>query len=181
MGDELWRVSAQSPYYEVSTLGRVRRALPGNGTKPGRILSNTPMNTGYVIIRLCERKRYQKQLVHLMVLSTFIGSRPPKHECNHKNGIKHDNRLNNLEWVTRSENHRHAFRIGLSVAKHGVNHSMAKLTLLQARKIKYAKSGIRALARKFQITYAMAKRIRNGKNWRELDNDRACRLGTEKQ
>lgn len=50
--------------------------------------------------------------VHRLVLITFIGDRPGM-EVNHKNGVKTDNRLENLEWVTRSENRAHAWSIGL--------------------------------------------------------------------
>ena len=51
--------------------------------------------------------------VHELILLTFVGPRPPGFECNHDNGIKADNRLANLAWVTPSENQAHAWKTGL--------------------------------------------------------------------
>jgi hypothetical protein len=49
-----------------------------------------------------------------LVADAFLGPKPPKLDVNHKDGNKRNNRIENLEYVTRSENHRHAFRLGLS-------------------------------------------------------------------
>jgi hypothetical protein len=51
-------------------------------------------------------------MVHELVLSTFAGLRPAKHECCHINGIPTDNRLENLRWGTRSDNIRDSVRHG---------------------------------------------------------------------
>ena len=72
-------------------------------------------------------------LVHRLVLEAFIGVRPGR-EGNHKNGVKSDNRLENLEWATRGENQRHAYASGLQGC--GERHGGAKLTEELVREIR---------------------------------------------
>lgn len=62
------------------------------------------------------------QLIHVLVTVAFLGDCPNGKEVNHKNGDKSDNRLTNLEYVTHSENMKHAFASGL------VNRTLRKAT-----------------------------------------------------
>jgi hypothetical protein len=71
----------------------------------GRLLNPACTTAGYPLVTLCNRKRYY---VHALVLEAFVGPRPAGHETNHINGNKADNRLENLEWVSTSENQKHA-------------------------------------------------------------------------
>jgi uncharacterized protein involved in copper resistance len=53
--------------------------------------------------------------VHVLISENFLGPRPTlQHETNHKNGNKLDNRLANLEWITKSENGKHAWKLKLN-------------------------------------------------------------------
>ena len=65
---------------------------------------------GYEQIMLCKNKKTYVKCVHRLVAETFIPNPLNKPEVNHINGIRHDNRVQNLEWVTHSENVLHAFR-----------------------------------------------------------------------
>ena len=62
----------------------------------------------YLIIGLCNNGSVKSLLVHRLVAETFLGKRKKGYEVNHKNLNKTDNRVDNLEWVTRKENMRHA-------------------------------------------------------------------------
>jgi hypothetical protein len=96
---EVWKlVPEYEGKYEVSDQGRVRsfqRYPQGRILRPGR------MPGGHLSVAL---GRGNSQCVHKLVLLTFVGAAPDKHECLHINGIPNDNRLANLRWGTRSEN-----------------------------------------------------------------------------
>lgn len=71
------------------------------------MLKATILTTGYAQIHGAGRK---KLALHRMVAATFLAPDPLRTFVNHKNGIRSDNRVENLEWVTHSENLRHAYR-----------------------------------------------------------------------
>jgi hypothetical protein len=109
---EEWRPIVDVPGYEVSNIGRVKslaRVVPnGQGGKllKDRVLSPWKAN-GYYMVQ-CGRG--VKRLVHRLVAIAFIGEDESRPQVNHKNGIRTDNRVENLEWMTCSENHLHSFR-----------------------------------------------------------------------
>ena len=105
MSKEVWRRVSGFQNYDVSTMGRVLRR--------GKFLSGCAGTGGYATVTLRSRGRRKTAYLHRLVLEAFVGKCPDGHECNHKNGDKLDNRLENLEWVTPKENTNHAIRIGL--------------------------------------------------------------------
>ena len=125
---ELWKPIPGFPNYAASTMGRIKRIipsiLPNGGYAPMNILKPQNHYKGYhevlisnwpVIKRRCAK-------VHRLILLTFIGLPEVGLQVNHKNGIKTDNRLSNLEWVTPASNLRHAYRNGLRIPLSGNNH-----------------------------------------------------------
>ena len=99
----LWVGIPGFPLYEVSTQGHVRNKRTGAVLRP-RIAPN-----GYVHYALYRSGAPFNLMGHRIVAECFIRNQDPKKytQVNHKNGIKSDNRLENLEWVTPSENQRH--------------------------------------------------------------------------
>jgi hypothetical protein len=109
--------------YSVSDMGRVRRDV-GGLKRSGGIIKGTIGGVGYRTVALFALGAKVKKThnVHSLVLETFIGPRPEGHCCNHKDGNKANNLLENLEWVTNSENHKHSFReLGRQPARGSAN------------------------------------------------------------
>lgn len=97
--------------YEVSSIGNVRRATPGQGVKNrGKNLFQGSLRTGHRRIVVRERG----YMVHVLVLETFVGPRPRGMVGCHNNGIPTDNRVENLRWDTRSGNQLDMNRHGTS-------------------------------------------------------------------
>jgi hypothetical protein len=100
------------PRYEVSDLGSVysRANSHGGWSKNGpRLLKTQANSSGYAQVRLPINGKYKWVLVSRLVLQAFTGT--TGEQANHKNGLRLDNRLENLEWTTVSENMRHSYRV----------------------------------------------------------------------
>lgn len=91
----------------------------------------------YRAVTLCANGRHTTQLVHRLVALAFLPSVPGCDEVNHKNGIKSDNRVENLEWVTRTTNVRHARDVlGAKYGGRGERSRAAKLCVAQVLEIR---------------------------------------------
>jgi hypothetical protein len=108
-GIEEWRPVPGFPGYEVSTEGRIRSylRLSTPGGEP-RLLKQQLASNGYLSVILAGPGNYRskkKFVVHRIVLSAFDRAPKDGEEADHLNGDRSDNRLGNLQWVTRRENH----------------------------------------------------------------------------
>ena len=104
---EIWKpIKGFEGIYEVSNLGNVRNAK-GRTRKPFLIPK------GYLMIDLFRNRERTHARVNRLVADAFVPNPDNKPEVNHKNGDKADNRAENLEWSTKSENMLHAYRSGL--------------------------------------------------------------------
>jgi hypothetical protein len=95
------------PNYSVTEDGRVINNKTNRELKP--ILGRN----GYYQVSLCNSGKIKNVSIHRLVASAFLNNDENKREVNHINGIKTDNRVQNLEWNTSSENRQHAFDTGL--------------------------------------------------------------------
>lgn len=95
--------------YQVSKEGNVRRLVNNH-----YIVLKPWLVSGYYAVRLSINNCSQDKLIHRIVAETFISNPSSKPEVNHKDGNKLNNHVDNLEWVTKSENAKHAWKLGLS-------------------------------------------------------------------
>lgn len=109
---EVWKpVAGYEGLYEVSNIGRVRGIRRSGCT--GEPLKGQIDIHGYVDVMLRGNKTYKHWKVHRLVAIAFIPNPEGKRTVNHIDGNKQNNNVENLEWMTHGENHRHAYRIGL--------------------------------------------------------------------
>lgn len=109
MEAEIWKpIKGYEGQYDVSNLGNIR-SLSYHQTEKIKKLSPFPDKKGYLQVDL--RKRSIK--VHRIVAETFIPNPENKQQINHIDGNKSNNRVENLEWCTQSENQKHAYKNGL--------------------------------------------------------------------
>lgn len=153
------------PGYWISDQGRVWSDKTHRFLRPG-----TQLN-GYQFVVLTKPGQKRNHRIHVLVAQHFLGPRPPGFEVNHKNGIKEDNRVANLAWVSHRENMRHALRTGLNWAR-GERHPHAKLTEAQVRELRaaYARGGVtqKELAHRVGVSPGYMNLILRGKRWRHL-------------
>ena len=137
---EIWKLTPQCKDYAVSNLGNVKRETPykikRNYSGPSKRLNHS----GYEYTQFRVEGKQVNFFVHRLVLSAFIGE--SELPINHRNGIRDDNRLENLEYVTHAENQQHS-RDVLKTFQMGTRHHNSKLTEADIPDIfLLAKSGI---------------------------------------
>lgn len=153
-------------HYEVSDDGEVRSIK----RKP-IILAPRYDRTGYVRAALFLDGKYNIRLVHRLVAAVFLPPQPtPLHEINHIDCNKANNRADNLEWCTRSENGFHAYANGRSTPRKGTLHGMSKLTEADVLEIKSLLGTMtqREIAARFGVLQPQIHRIATGKRWAHL-------------
>ena len=150
--------------YVIYSDGRVLNRIRGS------FLRTFKRKDGYISIQLSnngERKTYK---LHRLVAENLIPRIKGKYCVNHINGNKSDNRVENLEWCTNSENQKHAFKIGL-LTNRGSNHPRSKLTetnVLDIRQeLKKGKS-YKELAEKHGVHCDTIGNIKNRKTWKHI-------------
>lgn len=116
---EEWRaIPGYENLYEASTHGRIRsvdRTIQCSNRvvrRVGKVLRVNLDSRGYAQVCLCNHTKRKTHLVHRLILTTFIGPHPIGSETCHHDGIRTNNRLDNLRWDTRSENSKDRIRHG---------------------------------------------------------------------
>jgi len=146
--EEIWK-ECFNGYYEVSNFGRVRRS------SSKRILKPREFGRGYYSVKLYGCNIVEEPYIHTLVAEAFLGSRPDGTEINHKDLNRFNNKADNLEYITHSENIKHAAKHYMKTSKWGP----AKLTLSQKEEVKFLYSQSKkkfadreTLAKKFNVS-----------------------------
>lgn len=167
--EEIWKdIVGFEGLYQVSNLGNVKR-LFSKRVLQERLIGRNIDRYGYVKRVLSKEGKMYFFTEHRLVAIAFIDNPNNKATVNHKNGIKTDNRVENLEWHTNSENMSHAIETGLKDHK-GIKHHKCKLTeeqVLEIRKIGFSQTRT-ALSKKYGVCRNNILGIIRGNNWKHI-------------
>jgi hypothetical protein len=178
---EVWRdVVGYEGVYSVSDFGRVRRDAAYED-RPTVILKAWLNRAGYYRVGLSAHNRKSTYFVHALVAAAFIGPLPPGQVVNHQDGVKTNNRPENLNYKTHAGNMRHASESGLMMCgdRHlyrrvpasvprGDTHRSSKLTEADVMAIKASRTSSAQLAREYGVDRKTISCVRNHKSWNHV-------------
>lgn len=166
---ETWKpIPGFDSFIVASSDGRVGILCSGDEVK----VRKTYIERGYETVTLpLQHPNKRRFFVHRLVMLAFAGAIPEGMQVNHKNGVKNDNRISNLEYCTREENMEHARVVLGSFERAQAN--MKKLTEGDVRLIraKYEAGGIsmKKLARQFNVVEQTVSNIVRRKTWKHVE------------
>jgi phage portal protein BeeE len=173
-----WKpIAGHEGCYEVSDDGRVRsldrvvKFKNSTAFKHGREIVGSFTHNGYRQVILARDGKNITRRVHHLVLETFVGSGPDGYVARHANGVRDDNRAENLNWATQQENL--ADRADHGTAPIGENNPACILTEMEARFIKYwlscKKWTMPEIASHFGVSPSTVANIKYGHAWAWLE------------
>lgn len=184
MEQEIWKdIPGYEGIYQASTLGNIRSVdrIMKKGNRwgsynnircEGKILNQRV--TGTLKYKTCLFSVFKKRkncLVHRLIAKTFLPNPHNLPVVNHKDGDKMNNKVSNLEWLTRNGNIKHAINLGLFDVSGEKNYS-AKLTAHDVSEIrsKYVphKYTSQKLANEFKVSVTSITNIIRGKTWTNI-------------
>lgn len=168
---EAWKPIPEHEGYEVSTLGNVRsvnrvihttrRGRPWIMRHGGKTLTPVRDRGGYLVVGL--RLKWRK--IHHLVLEAFVGARPAGYHCAHGDGVRDNNRLENLRWATPQENEADKDLHGTRAV--GERIGASKLTAAQVAHIRMtaADRSHTQIAAEYGVHQTTISRILRGAGW----------------
>ncbi len=159
-----------NPDYIVSSDGQIGSRKSGGL----RMLKPRAAGKGYLAVGISAGGERRNCYVHRLVAEAFMGKPPtPKHEVNHKNGDRADNRDANLEWVTNSQNKRHRFDVLGHGNARGESQWFSKLTADKVRQIRARREAgdmLKDIARDFGLGTSHVSHLANRTAWAWLND-----------
>ena len=168
------KIIPRFPNYAISKDGRVwskTREDNRGHRQEGQWMKSAALKSVYVDINLHQLGIRHTLKIHSLILETYVGPCPTGMECRHLNGIRGDNRLDNLCWGTRSENQKD--RIQHNTSNRGERNGLAKLTERDVRMIVYIyQTGLfstqEEIANIFNINQGTISGVIHRKSWKHL-------------
>jgi hypothetical protein len=186
LNKEVWKdVKGYEGIYKVSNFGRVksldREVAPNNRVpywRKGKICKQSKSNLGYMTVGFTVNNVKVNKYVHRLVAEAFITNVNNYPQINHIDCDKTNNRINNLEWCTNSQNQIHASKNGLNklhlhrVAYSGEKNGRSLLTKEQVLEIKQKyipyKYSAKKLAQEYNVSESCITHILNNTSWKEI-------------
>jgi len=173
---EVWMdIKGFEGLYQVSNIGRVKSlerkvsGKLGSLRKLPEMLLKPIKKDGYLRVTLQNKDR-RNYRIHRLVCEAFKDNKFMKPYVNHINGIKTDNRAENLECCTQKENMVHAKKNNLLKPKRGDESVNSKISEQDAKKIKYEHIGLNQIqiAKIYGIDTTTVSKIKTGVNWKHI-------------
>lgn len=172
---EEWKDINEFDGYEVSNLGNVRGKDRLRKSKHGlRLTNGQPMKQvfnkkGYPEVRF-RKEGTHTRLVHRLVAKAFVTYyHDNKSQVNHIDGNKLNNRADNLEWVTNSENQLHAYKLGLQPSRAGEKNSKAKITdkdVTLLKQLYNSGKSVVEVSNMMNVSLGSTRQIIYGRSWK---------------
>jgi len=153
--------------YEVSNEGNVKSVdrvvyQVMNGVRKSfnyksKILTQELTSRNYLRVTLSKSNTQKRHSVHRLVATAFLENHENLEQVNHKDGVTTNNKIENIEWCTQSENQKHAFRTGLQMPVKGENHGNCKLTNEQIEEIKQLYSTENHTQKQIALKYGISR------------------------
>lgn len=167
--EQLRMIPGYEGLYAVSNYGKIQRLAAGNQTYIGKVLKPIiNKKTGYPYVKLCNRGKTTKVQLHILVANLFLD--PPANPAfivNHKDGNKENPAYTNLEWISRSDNAKHAIKTGLQRLCFGEKNGASKLKFREVQDIRQAFASGRLsqkeIAQKYGISVVYVSNLINKK------------------
>lgn len=138
---EIWKdIKGYEGKYQVSNLGNVKSLLDKQLNKREKILKPSFNDKGYLRVYLSKESKKATKTIHRLVAETFIPNLENKKTVNHIDGNKTNNRVDNLEWLSNTENQRHAWELGLKKGLKGDKNPMYGKNLSNETKLKISET-----------------------------------------
>lgn len=165
---EVWKdIVGYEGFYQASNMGRVKslERIDCRGQhRKCKILRQAFDEDGYLISTISKDKKRHSVRWHRIIYQAFNPTSDNTLAVNHKNGIKTDNRICNLEWCTNYENVLHALQLGLRNAK-GERNNFAILNNSKVLEIFHSDKKNSVLAKEYNISILTIQRIKTGYQW----------------
>lgn len=169
--NEIWKnIAGYTNYYQISDLGNVKSLSRKDSIRHNlkeKVLKFGLGRSGYYSVNLCKNSNVKQFQVHRLVAQTFILNPDNKPEVNHKNGVKINNRVENLEWVTSKENSKHADII-LNINRRGENYGNVVLKEVNVIQIRNSNLKQKELAKIFKVSRQHISAIKLKKVWKHI-------------
>lgn len=166
--NEIWVEIFDYPTYSISTEGRVKN------NKSGKILKPQTNSSGYLHIIIRNETRVLTKTVHRLVAEHFLpmSQNPKRIYVNHLDGVKSNNALRNLEWVSASENIKHSYAIGLREKQREKSRlQKAKLSEIDIRNIRQRYQdgeSQTSIAGSFNVSQSNVHAVVHGRSWTNI-------------
>lgn len=176
--NEEWRPAPDFPDYEISSIGRARRATPApvmaTRYPAGYLIKPSVARHGYLVVGLMRNGKQVRRSLHRLVALAFLGQpRPEQEHVNHKDACVTNNRVENLEWCTVQENIDHSNLVlnHFSRGEHRYNAVLTEHLVLQIHEMRMKGYNAIQIGQALGVTQCAVQNVVSRTSWHHVTKD----------